>query len=111
MKKAVSLILILVLCLSLCACGGKDTPDKMTPKEAVVDAAEWDVQFTLTASGCKGLPSVQITSIEEVGENEFEFYGTYSAKNEFSETVNGKFTGTGTYNPETEKASVDVDMD
>ena len=111
MKKALSLILALVMCLSLCACGGEDTSHKMTSKEAVIDAAEWNVQFTLTASGCKGLPSVQITSIEEVGDNEFEFYGTYSAKNEYNETVKGKFEGTGTYNPETEKASVDIDMD
>ena len=110
MKKAIALILVLVLCLSLCACGGKDTSDKMTPEEAVADAAKWDVQFALTASGCKGLPSVQVTTIEEVGDNEFEFYGTYSAQNEYSQTVKGTFKGTGTYNPETEKASVDVEM-
>lgn len=110
MKKAIALILVLMLCLSLCACGGKDTSDKMTPKEAVADAAKWDVQFTLTASGCKGLPSVQVTTIEEVGDNEFEFYGTYSAQNEYNQTVKGTFAGTGTYNPETEKASVDVEM-
>ena len=110
MKKALPLILALVLCLTLCACGSKDTSSKMTPKETVIDAAKWDVQFSLTASGCKGLPSVQITTIEEVGDNEFEFYGTYSAKNEYSQTVKGTFEGTGTYNPETEKASVDIDM-
>ncbi len=110
MKKLIAILLAAVMCLSLAACDGKDTSDKMTPKEAVIDAAEWDVQFTLTASGCKGLPSVRITTIEEVGDNEFEFYGTYSAKNEYSQTVNGTFEGTGTYNPETEKASVDIDM-
>ena len=110
MKKALPLILALVLCLTLCACGSKDTSSKMAPKETVIDAAKWDVQFSLTASGCKGLPSVQITTIEEVGDNEFEFYGTYSAKNEYSQTVKGTFEGTGTYNPETEKASVDIDM-
>ena len=110
MKKALSLILTLVMCLSLCACGGNNNSNKMTPEEVVIDRAKWDVQFTLTSNGCQGLPNVQITSIEEVVDNQFEFYGTYSAKNEYGETVKGKFSGTGTYNPETEKASVDIDM-
>ena len=110
MKKTVSLLIALLLCLSLCACGGNKVPEKMTPKEAIIDAAEWKVQFQLTASGCKGLPNAQVTSIEEVSENEFEFCGTFSAQNEFNQTVKGTFEGTGTYNTETEKASVSVEL-
>lgn len=110
MKKALSLILALVLCLSLCACGGKRSSEKMTPEEAVVDSAEWKVKFDLYNRGYKVAPNIQ-TSIKEVDENKFEFSGTYSAKNEFGELIKGTFKGTGTYYPETESASTVVDMD
>lgn len=110
MKKTISAFFALVLCLSLCACGGETNPEKMSPKEAVVDCAEWEVAFALTYQyGCTAA-NAQVTTIEETGENEFDFYGTYSAKDAYNQSVKGKFEGTGKYNPDTEKASVDLEM-
>ena len=53
MKKALSLILALVLCLSLCACGGNNTPEKTDTSEIgtfeVGTAVRTEVaEFTLT---------------------------------------------------------------
>ena len=62
MKKALSLILALVLCLSLCACGGgNDAPTTEAPTEKTMDkndtsnyVGEWENQFyrlTITKGG------------------------------------------------------------
>lgn len=111
MKKALSLILALVMCLSLCACGSEDTTDEKTPKEAVSDRAQSSVELTLTARDLK-VARAKITSIEEVSENEFEFSGTYTAKDENYGEVSGKFEGSGVYDPETKDVDiVDIDID
>ena len=62
MKKAISLLLALVLCLSLCACGGgNDAPATEAPTEKTMDkndtsnyVGEWENQFyrlTITKGG------------------------------------------------------------
>ena len=45
MKKAISLLLVLVLCLSLCACGGNDTPKTEAPTETTAHI-ETEPQYT-----------------------------------------------------------------
>lgn len=111
MKKALSIFLVLVMCLSLCACSNKDTSDEKTPKQAVSDWAEGFVEITLTSRKFK-VASANVTSIEEKSENEFEFCGTYTAKDENYEEVKGKFEGTGVYDPETKKADItDIELD
>lgn len=62
MKKALSILLVLVICLSLCACGGgKDTPAAETPTEKTMDkndtanyVGEWETEhfrLTITKGG------------------------------------------------------------
>ena len=109
MKKTLALIIALVMCLTLCACGEKAKTDEVTPQGAVVERAKWDISFTLTNSGYKAI-STQITTIKETATNEFVFYGTYSANNVYNATVKGTFEGTGKYYPDTGNASVDIDI-
>lgn len=109
MKKTLTSIIVLAMCLTLCACGEKTKTDENIPQAAVVESAEWEVSFILTNSGCKAI-NTQITTITETDTNEFVFYGTYSAKNVYNAPVRGTFNGTGRYNPDTENASVDVDI-
>ncbi len=113
MKKALALLLALVMCVSFAACGGgsSEESEKQSPEAAVKDAAEWDVAFRVKSSGYTIVPSnVKVTKITETSENQYEIYGTFTCKNEYGETVQGKFDGTGNYNPETEKASVNLDL-
>ena len=62
MKKALSILLVLVMCLSLCACGGgKDAPATEAPTEKTMDkndtsnyVGEWENEFfrlTITKGG------------------------------------------------------------
>lgn len=62
MKKALSILLVLVMCLSLCACGGgNDTPATETPTEKTMDkndtsnyVGEWANEYfslTITKGG------------------------------------------------------------
>ena len=114
MKKAISLLLALVMCLSLCACGGgNDAADEKTPKEAVSDRAKSYVELTLTARKYKvARATIPYSAVEEIGENEFKFSGTYTAKDENYGEVKGKFEGTATYDPETKDVEIiDIEID
>ena len=72
MKRVLSLLLALVMCLSLCACGGgNDTADEKTPKEAVSDRAKSLVELTLTSRGYKvARANIPYSAVEEISENE-----------------------------------------
>ena len=107
MKKILALFLIIAMFACFVACG-KSEPE-VTPKSLVIERAEWDVEFELTYNGYK-MPSASVTTIKETSENQFEIYGTFTAKNQYNGTVSGTFDGTGKYNPETNSADVDVDL-
>ncbi len=107
MKKFFAILLVVVLFACFAACG-KSEPE-VTPESLVIERAEWNVEFELTASGYK-MPSARVTTVKETSENQFEIYGTFTAKNQYNGTVSGTFDGTGKYNPETNSAYVDVDL-
>ena len=88
MKKAISLLLALVMCLSLCACGGgnSDTPDVPETTEAELSKLNLYQEW-------KALPGGQIVSFDEEGY--FYIYGQ-SYKYE--------------YNEETSTITIDVGM-
>ena len=96
--------------ITVCTCDKKETVTIKTPKDAVIDRTEWHVNFIITNYGCKRTRA-QVTTIRETTENTFVFYGTYSAIDAYNQNVSGTFEGTGTYYPETQKASVDVEID
>lgn len=110
MKKGIIILLIAILLISTCACNSEEPSKVMTPKEAVIDKVEWQVSFQLYNSGCKA-PDAKVTTIQEINENEFVFFGTYSGLDVYNQRVYGTFEGTGKYNPETDKASVDYEID
>ena len=109
MKKIIAIVLTFVICMSFVACGGNETPKEKTPKEKVIESAEWDVEFILYNNGYKA-PNAHVTTINETSENEFEFYGTFSSMNAYNQSVKGTFQGTGGYNPDTDKAYADVEL-
>ena len=107
MKKFLALFLVVAMFACFAACG-KSEPE-VTPESVVIERAEWNVEFQLTSSGYK-MPSASVTTIKETSDNQFEIYGTFSAKNEYNGTVSGTFSGTGKYYPETKSASVSVNL-
>ena len=51
MKKALSLILALIMCLSLCACGGGNNTPKTTEPAAEISAAATNAATVITNEG------------------------------------------------------------
>ena len=100
MKKALSLILALVLCLSLCACGGSKT----SPEERLNEEAKKFVIAYLNSSVgdlITGSPTVEIASKTVIKENEWAILGTATiTTNGEGQTLSAKFGIVATYNPE-----------
>ena len=70
MKKALSLILALVLCLSLCACGGS----KLSPKERLNDDVKEYISenYRITIGGSTSeAVNVDIASVVDMEENKW----------------------------------------
>ena len=85
MKKVISLLLALAMCLSLCACGGNDTQEaeaKTPTVESVVDGIKNEFKDPDSVQ----MSDVHIASVKtDNGESKTEFYiiGTIRAKNSF----------------------------
>ena len=110
MKRIICLFFVLIMIFTLCACGGGNTSNKMTPEKAICDEVEWKVQFQLMMSGYK-VQSVDITTILEVSDNEFEFYGIYYILDVYDQKYKGRFDGTATYYPEDESVSTRINIE
>ena len=112
MKKALALLLALVLCLSLCACGGNSTqgtePKSQTPTVASTIAG---IKDEFKDPDSVQMSDVSIASVKVDGEEsktEFYIIGTIRAKNSFGgygepqayiiHCDNGKYEIVGEYN-------------
>ena len=101
MKKALSLILALVLCLSLCACGGA----KLSPKERLNDEVKEYISenYRIEIGGSTSeAVNVDIASVVDMSENEWAVLGTYTVKIQ-NEIMSAKFGLVATYNEASDK--------
>lgn len=96
MKKVLSLILALVLCLSLCACGGS----KLSPKERLPDEVKEYISTNYRihiGSSVSEAVNVDVASVIEMKENsEWAVLGTYTVKID-KEIMSAKFGLVATY--------------
>ena len=81
MKKTISLLLALVLCLSLCACGGSDTAAKMSKDEllAIAEPLTQAVAAKMyeNSAYAKSLESKTYTFVGKVNETELDYVNVY----------------------------------
>ena len=101
MKKALSLLLALVLCLSLCACGGS----KLSPKERLNDDVKEYISenYRITIGGSTSeAVNVDIASVVDMEENKRAVLGTYTVKIE-NEIMSAKFGLVATYDETSDK--------
>lgn len=107
MKKALSLILVLVMCLSLCACGGNSQEDGAEKK--AIQTVHNNIQVKLVVRyGSVGAPSYT-TYVTEIDTNKFEISGKVTIKDKYGDTYTGKYSAVATYDPSTGKCTVSDD--
>ncbi len=101
MKKWIALMLVLAMCLSLCACGKeKLTPEERLPKEVDKYLRE---NFRIEVGSEVSKPvNVDIASIVEVKENQWAVMGTYTVKLG-KEVMSAKFGLVATYHENSNK--------
>ena len=78
MKKVVSLILVVVLCLAMVACA-----KKQSPRERLEDAVKEHVfeNYRITGGGESSTPvSVVIKEVTDIAENEWAILGEYTVR-------------------------------
>ena len=101
MKKALSLILALVMCLSLCACEGS----KLSPKERLNDDVKEYISenYRITIGGSTSeAVNVDIASVVDMEENKWAVLGTYTVKIE-NEIMSAKFGLVASYDETSDK--------
>ncbi len=89
MKKTMSLILALVLCLSLCACGGSKQSPEDRLKDDVKEYISENYRIRIGNSTSEAV-NVDIASVVDKSENEWAVLGTYTVKIE-NEILSAKF--------------------
>ncbi len=101
MKKTISLILALILCLSLCACG----ETKVSPKERLNDEVKEYISenfhFTIGGSTSKTV-NVEIDSVVDMEENKWAVIGIYTVKIE-NKVMSAEFRLEATYDETSDK--------
>lgn len=115
-KRILTMLFILVLALSLCACG-KSSDDKETVEQEetleekiesqIVGQATIQLQIQYDVSSA----TVNVATIElSEDESEFDAYGKVTCTDKYGDKYEGKFSATGTVDSETEDISVDLDI-
>ena len=110
MKKLFAIILSMLLCLSLCACGSNGG-DTESVEDKVRDAVESQINVDIMLRyDTTGVPSIT-TYIDEIGENEFEVTGKVTVRDKYGDTYTGNYDAVVEYDPATDDCDVDCDID
>lgn len=113
MKKFLSLLLTISLCVSLVACGGGGSSESKT--ESVESKVERSVKAYINTEimfsyDTVGDPNITYY-IDEISENNFEVSGKVTVKDKYGDSYSGKYDAIVKYNPETDKCDTDVEID
>ena len=110
MKKLLAVILAMLLCVSLFACGGKGG-DTESVEDKVKDAVESQIQVNIMLQyDTTGVPSITYY-VDKIGENVFEVTGKVTVRDKYGDTYTGNYDAEVEYNPSTDKCKVDCDID
>lgn len=102
MKKLLTILMCLVMCFALCACGGERED---SPYEKVENAARSYVSVEVYIDyGYQ--PAINITSCQDNGDNTYNVSGNVFV-NATDGTYKGTFYALVEYNPQTKKASTE----
>ena len=111
MKKIIGLLLVFVMVLSLCACGGGTEEKKSSPKDAVIEKIKNRIIAEIALSyDTVGAPTITAYA-SETEENVFEISGKVTVKDSYGNKYTGQYDAIVEYNPTTEVCYVkDYDL-
>lgn len=110
MKKAFALVLVIALCLGLCACSGTQEEPKSLSSRAGDEVKSQITFYVSMMYEIVGLPTVT-TFVKEVSENEFQVTGKVTVRDNYGDTYTGKYDATAIYDPATDDFDVDYELD
>ena len=109
MKRVIALLLVVVLCVGLCACSNSGTT-KNSKEDKVVSEVKSYITFEIKYYyDTVGMPTIT-THVEKISENTYEVTGKVTIKDKYGDSYTGKYDAEVEYNPSTEKCSVDLNL-
>ena len=109
MKRIFALLMAIVLCFGLCACGGSKEPEK-TPEDKVTSAVRSYIMVEITLSyETTGVPSIT-TFVNQIDETTYEVTGKVTVKDKYGDSYTGKYDAMVEYDPATEDCDVDLEL-
>ena len=112
MKRIILVILAVVMCLGMCACGGgSEAEESETPRDKVISSVKSHIMAQIALGyDTVGVPTIT-TYVEEVEENVYEVTGKITVKDKYGDSYTGKYDSTVEYDPELGSCDVDLDID
>ena len=96
MKRVCAFLLVMVMCVLLCACGAEETKEESGPsiKDRAIACAEKEVRSKVNGRYDVSGIACETTSVREVKENRFEVSGKDYAKDKYGDISWAKYDGT-----------------
>ena len=111
MKKFLCLLLAMVMCLSLVACGGSEKSNVSSVEDKVRNAVKANIQAELLVNyDTVGVPEITCY-IDEVGDNVYEVTGKVTVKDKYGDSYTGKYDANVEYDPATDECTTNVELD
>ena len=109
MKKVLAIIMAVIMCLSLCACGKKEPVE--TVEDKVISSVKSNIMARIAIQyDTVGAPSITCF-IDEIGENQYEATGKVTVKDKYGDSYTGKYDATVKYDPSTDDCNVNCTID
>ena len=109
MKRLLALLMVLVFCASLCACGGSGGK-KETVEDKVISAARSRILVEIALGyDTEGVPNIT-TFVDDIGDNTYMVTGKVTVKDKYGDTYTGKYDAEVTYNPSSDQCDVDLEL-
>lgn len=108
MKRLLALLLALICCLSLCACGAEEEEESVVDKVRSAVRSHIMVEITLFYD-TTGVPNITMF-VDENSDGSYEVTGKVTVKDKYGDSYTGKYDAEVTYNKSTDKCDVDLDL-
>ncbi len=110
MKRAISLLLAFIMCVSFCACETERSEDSESLSDRVASEVKAQIMFHVGLSyEIVGAPRVT-AFVKEIGDNEFRVTGKVTIRDNYGDTYTGKYDATASYDEDSDNISVDYDI-